>query len=40
MSKPNFMQECYKKYVTPETREKVENMTDEECGIIFINKKD
>ena len=39
MSKTNFMQECYNKFVTPEYREKVAHMTNEECGIIFVNKK-
>ena len=37
MARTNFMQECYNKFVTPETRKKIEHMTDEECGIIFIN---
>lgn len=38
MMKPNFIQECIDKFVTPETREAVKNMTDEECGIIIVNK--
>jgi len=38
MSKPNFLQECYDKFVTPESRKAVEHMTDDECGIIIINE--
>ena len=36
--KHNFIKECYDKFVTPETREQVENMSLEECGIIDITK--
>ena len=40
MKKTRFMKECYEKYVTPEAKKKqVGQLTDEECGIIFINKK-
>lgn len=39
MSKPNFMQECYDRFVTPESRHAVEHMSDEDCGVIILNKK-
>lgn len=39
MKKTNFMKECYEKYVTPEVKEQAEQLTDEECGIIIVNKE-
>lgn len=38
MSQPNFMNECYEKFVTPERMKEVKNMTAEDCGIIIVNK--
>lgn len=37
--KPNFLQECYDRFVTPETARKAGRMANEECGLIILNEQ-